>query len=86
MVLAPLSAVVISSTRQHEENDTMNRIAERCRVALYRVAGELRGCQSATVLIKGNNSEIEFTEADSYSGGSIVSGDVRCSADDLRMG
>jgi len=74
VLVGPLSYAILQSTRTHEENDTMTKLSERCRVVLFRMAGDVRACQGDTLTIINNQASLRFTEADAFDGTAIVDG------------
>ncbi len=89
-----ISSVVIVSTRSTAESDTMNRVAERNRVAVLRVASDIRTSLSDTLAIANGGTALDFTLPGFFDGSVIqpgasiryelqlVSGETANSADD----
>ena len=70
----PISSVVMVSIRSTRENDALNRVAERNRVAVNRVAQELRPALRDTVTITNSNRHLTLTLPDGFDGTNVVPG------------
>jgi len=71
---APLVSVVLTSSRATVENDTVARVEERNRVALFRIEKEIRRGLSGTFVIGNGGSSLTFTPTVGFDGTSIITG------------
>lgn len=58
----PLVSAVMVSTRSMTESDVFNRLAERNRVVLYRVARDVRKSIVTSTVIGGGGTTLSFTQ------------------------
>jgi len=61
-----LAHLVRVSVKTAHESDSVNKVTERNRVALYRIAKDVRGCVATSVTITDSGATLAFTEASGY--------------------
>ncbi|MBN1442700.1 MAG: hypothetical protein JXA90_08325 [Planctomycetes bacterium] len=74
-VMGPIAYLFLAGSRSARENDVYNTTSERSRVALARLARDLRPCMLDTVVFSSTNHIVQFTLPASYDGANIVPGD-----------
>ena len=79
VVFAAIGTAVVDlllvTTRATNENDVINRAAERTRIALRKVERSLRSSLADTVDIQNTGSVLVFTLPDGYDGAAVIPGD-----------
>jgi hypothetical protein len=74
LIGGPLVSVVLLSARGTAENGTISQVAQRNRVAFYRVSQDLRIAMSDTITAAVDGASISFTLPDGYDGTAVVPG------------
>ncbi len=75
VILAPLVSMGMAGTKATVEHDTITRLQERNRAALFRLGKELRSAISTTLDVAAGGKELEFTLPGDFQGPAVVPGD-----------
>jgi hypothetical protein len=69
-----LAQLIRVSVRASRESDAINRVTERNRVAMFRVAQELRSCIGSTLSITNSGRTLTFAKENGYDGAAVIPG------------
>ena len=71
---APFLSIALLSARSTSENDTMTRVEERNRTAVFRIEKEVRKGISGTLAVSNGGLTLTFTSAAGFDGTSVTPG------------
>jgi type II secretory pathway pseudopilin PulG len=70
----PLVSIVLAGTRATSENDVINKVEERNRIALIRVESEVRKGISGSLIVTSGGRSLQLTRAAGFDGTSVIPG------------
>jgi len=74
IVSAPFVSIALVSARSTAENDTITRVEEQNRTALFRIEREIRKSLHGTAVISNGGSTLTVTSAAGFNGASVTAG------------